>query len=123
LNLLALVLAGHFLGDWIVQTDWQAANKGRNWRAMAEHVLGYHLAMTVVLLLGPAGWHLSTAGYWTLIGASAASHALIDRRWPVVALLRLTRSPGFAEQAWGVLAVDQALHLAILSLLVAWVGS
>jgi hypothetical protein len=26
-TILALVLAGHFLGDWVVQTDYQAADK------------------------------------------------------------------------------------------------
>ncbi len=41
----------------------------------------------------------------------AASHALIDRRWPVRALLRASGSPGFATVEWGVIAVDQALHL------------
>lgn len=37
-----LVLAGHLLGDFVVQTDRQAANKERSWRADLSHVLTYH---------------------------------------------------------------------------------
>lgn len=31
---LPMLLAGHLIGDWIVQTDWQAANKASSWRAI-----------------------------------------------------------------------------------------
>ncbi len=41
----------------------------------------------------------------------------VDRRWPVRMLLRATGSPGLATVEWGVIAVDQAVHLCILALL------
>ena len=48
----------------------------------------------------------------------AATHALLDRRWPVRAILRTTRSPKFAATlapVCGMYAADQALHqLALL---------
>ena len=50
---------------------------------------------------------------------SAATHTVIDRRWPVRALLTASGSPGFATIEWGVIAVDQALRLAILAMLAA----
>lgn len=53
---------------------------------------------------------------------SAATHAVIDRRWPVRALLTASASPGFATVEWGVIAVDQALHLTILALLAVLLG-
>jgi hypothetical protein len=40
----------------------------------------------------------------------------------VRALLRATASPGFATVEWGVIAVDQALHLCILALLAVLLG-
>ena len=52
-----------------------------------------------------------------VLTVSAGTHAFLDRRWPVRALLRATGSPGFARVEWGVLAVDQALHLCVLALL------
>ena len=28
-----VLLAGHLLGDWVAQNDWQATNKTRSWTA------------------------------------------------------------------------------------------
>lgn len=113
--LLPLVLAGHFIGDWIVQTDWQAANKTHSWAAMAAHMLSYHACLAVLLLY--AGIPGLAAG--VILVGSVVTHSFIDRRWPVKALLRATGSGAFAETMWGVLAADQALHLSILCVLVA----
>jgi hypothetical protein len=33
-----VLLAGHLLGDWVAQTDWQATTKTRSWPALAAHV-------------------------------------------------------------------------------------
>jgi hypothetical protein len=57
-----------------------------------------------------------------VLGVSAASHALIDRRWPVRALLRAVGSQGFTTLEWGVVAVDQDLHLSILAMLAVLLG-
>src|SRR5687767_11828595 len=119
-DLFLLLLCGHLIGDWVVQTDWMAANKGvpsqaSSWRrsmwANQAHCLTYHLAMAVAVL--PL-WH--TWGTLLAFVVSWATHGFIDRRWPVRWLLRKTGSPGFAEQTWGVIATDQALHLSILAL-------
>jgi hypothetical protein len=117
-----LLLTGHLLGDWIAQSDWQATNKTRSWAALAAHVAGYHLVMALLLLLPVLrdGWPAGKA--LAVPAVSAASHAVIDRRWPVRALLRVAGSPGFATVEWGVVAVDQALHLSILAMLAVLLG-
>jgi len=46
-----VLLAGHLLGDWVAQTDWQATNKPRSWAALAAHVASYHLVMGLLLLI------------------------------------------------------------------------
>jgi hypothetical protein len=112
-----VLLAGHLLGDWVAQTDWQATNKAHSWAALTAHVGSYHLVMGLLLLLPVLrdGWPA-----WKALAAltvSAVTHAVIDRRWPVRALLRAAGSPGFATVEWGVIAVDQALHLFILAML------
>lgn len=138
--LFPLLLAGHLLGDWVVQTDWQAATKAwtpgsvhylrdgyiyklpvldrvkwwRSIRAVETHCLTYHLAMAAIVL--PA-WH--TWGTALALVVSWVTHGFIDRRWPVRWLLRATGSPAFAEQTWGVIGADQALHIAILALIAA----
>jgi hypothetical protein len=120
-DLLPMVLAGHLLGDWVVQTDWQAANKARSWSAMAQHMVGYHLtlALAVALARWPGwthgvGWRMAS-----LLGVSLVTHAFIDRRWPVRRLMVATGSEAFADTTWGIFVVDQALHISILCLLVA----
>lgn len=107
---LALLVAGHLIGDWIVQTDYQAREKTRSWAAMAEHMLGYHATLALAMLASS----LTDPQAFAILGVSLVTHAFIDRRWPVVRLLELTRSRDFARQTWGVLVVDQALHVSIL---------
>jgi hypothetical protein len=111
------LLAGHLLGDWVVQTDLQAADKTRSWGALAGHVARYHLVMAALLLVPTLrdGWPASHA--LATLAVSAGTHAFIDRRWPVRSLLRAVGSPGFATVEWGVIGVDQALHLSILAML------
>ena len=117
-----VLLAGHLLGDWVAQTDWQATNKTRSWAALVAHVASYHLLMGLLLLIPILrdGWSAEKA--LAAVTVSALTHALIDRRWPVRALLRAAGSPGFATVEWGVIAVDQALHLFILAMLALVLG-
>ena len=117
-----VLLAGHLLGDWVAQSDWQATTKTRSWAALVTHVATYHLVMGALLLLPILrdGWPAWKALVTLLV--SAATHAVIDRRWPVRALLTASASPGFATLEWGVIAVDQALHLTILALLAVLLG-
>jgi hypothetical protein len=113
----SLVLAGHFLGDFVAQSDWQATNKELSWRADLAHVLTYHLILAALVL--PA-WHDWRAGLF--LGISAGTHAFVDRRWPTRLLLGSTRSKNFATMFWGVLATDQALHLSILAISFYWLS-
>ena len=117
-----ILLTSHLLGDLVAQSDWQATNKTRSWAALAAHVAGYHLVMGLLLLLPVVrdGWPAAKA--LAVLAVSAATHALVDRRWPVGALLRVAGSPGFATVEWGVIAVDQALHLSILAMLAVLLG-
>src|SRR5207253_2941237 len=130
-----LVLAGHLIGDWIVQTDSQARLKvwpllavdkrtptysvlrRLSWSAGAKHSLGYHLTMAACV--APA-WH----NWWALVAlvVSVITHFVIDRRGPVKWLMRHTGSEPFSRTVWGPLVVDQALHLSILGLLVGWLA-
>ena len=113
MNLLALAIAGHLIGDWIIQTDQQAANKMTSWAANQRHMAGYHA--TLYALCAWAG-PLEAA---IIVAVSWPTHSIIDRRWPVTWLMEHTGSAPFAKTPWGPLAVDQALHLAILCLTVA----
>jgi Protein of unknown function (DUF3307) len=117
-----VLLSSHLVGDWVIQSDWQATNKTRSWAALAAHVGRYHFVMGLLLLVPVVrdGWPAGKA--LAVLAVSAATHGLIDRRWPVRALMRVAGSPGFATIEWGVIAVDQALHLSILAMLAVLLG-
>lgn len=93
-----MLLAAHDLADHVVQTDHQAATKATSWRGMAGHIGGYQATQAVALAsLRPMGvrpsWRRALAG----TAISAATHAFLDRRWPVVRLLERTGSAQFAH--------------------------
>ncbi|MFD0575467.1 DUF3307 domain-containing protein [Dactylosporangium darangshiense] len=121
---LGALFVGHSLGDHIAQTDHQAAGKSGSgaaaWRALGGHLLTYHLTLAAVLLLTAAALRLplSPLGVCAGFAFSVVTHGLLDRRWPVRAILRATRSPEFAETTTpvnGMYVADQALHhLALL---------
>ena len=121
--LLAL-LVGHQVGDHVAQTDRQAEYKSAGgWtgvRALAGHLTGYHLTTFGVLAVTAytLDLPLSAAGVAAGLAFSVVTHAVLDLRYPVRQILRLTRSPAFAEQTTpvsGMYVADQALHwLALL---------
>jgi hypothetical protein len=97
--LLPTLYAAHTVADHVVQTDHQAANKASSWRAMAGHVGGYQVTQALAVGGVLAATGLRHPGFGVLAGMafSAATHAFLDRRWPVVRLLELTASPNFAR--------------------------
>jgi hypothetical protein len=44
-NLIALLLLAHFVGDFILQSDWMAGNKTTSWKAMGSHIGLYTLCL------------------------------------------------------------------------------
>lgn len=93
----AVLMAAHDLGDHVVQTDHQAATKAASWRGMAGHVGSYTaLQVASLVALRASGVRPSWRRVLAAVVWSASTHAILDRRRPVVALLRLTGSPGFA---------------------------
>lgn len=118
----ATLHAAHQLADHIVQTDHQAAGKTQadGWAApMAGHVAGYHLTAAAMLAVTSRllGLRLSPRRVLTGLAMSAATHAFLDRRWPIRWINRHTGSPGFAEcqePLNGPYLTDQALHYGCL---------
>ena len=78
--LFPLLVAGHLIGDWVVQTDWQAANKATSWKANQQHMAGYHLALAIcaagVLPAGRLALVLAVSG-----GPDSTALMLLAARW------------------------------------------
>jgi hypothetical protein len=119
-SLFVLLYVAHLAADYPLQTDHQAAHKAcsgaKGWRANLAHALthvaacGIALAVAAVVLGEGAGvWASAAALVW--IGAT---HAVIDRRWPVARWMRFARQAGFAQHG-GAAHVDQTAHLLVLA--------
>jgi hypothetical protein len=90
----------------------------RSWGANQAHVATYHATLLPVLIaLGASAGRIVLA-----LAISWVLHSFIDRRWPVIALMRATASPEFAHTETGRLWVDQALHIATIAAMAAYVA-
>ncbi len=121
----AALYTGHHLGDHVVQfhrdglakaipTDDRlaaGAHPWAGWGACARHVATYTAtqaaALALVALVAPIGW----AGAAAALTASAGSHAVIDRRWIVRALIRAKGCQDWADAPY---LLDQSLHIGAL---------
>ncbi len=114
--LLAL-LVSHLVGDFLLQTEWQAVNKVRGLgdpesrRALISHVTTYTLACVPALVwIGDR----TTAGRALAVGALVAvPHLLVDDGHLVRAWLREVKHAD--RPALGLMiAVDQTFHVVCL---------
>lgn len=120
----ATLTTAHHVGDFLLQTDHQAARKpatedravvcseGESWRALAAHVASYHAAQVAGLLIAnrALGLKLRPGRVAAGVAISAVTHAVIDRRWPVRWWMDNTGSHDFRVKAGGAMHVDQTLH-------------
>jgi hypothetical protein len=114
----AVLVVSHAVGDFLLQTEWQATNKrgglGRDpvrRRALLAHVATYTLAFVPALawLAGDA----TAAGVAALAAGVFLSHAVQDDGRLLCAYVRTVKR---TEPAPGMLmlAVDQCFHLVVL---------
>lgn len=120
MTLLESLVLTHLLADWLLQNEWQAVNKARNWVALLSHVAVYHAVLLAVLLYR-FGW--GDGRVYLVVGLLAVSHAILDRGWTLVWLMRafrliVARKP----ERWLTLAVDQSIHILLLGLAVLYLA-
>lgn len=138
--LLATLLIAHHIADYWVQTSWQAAHKadraatrpwrttGRTigwgkwlrinaigWYANLAHVATYTLtaAAAIVVLAWRLDLPLDTGRLAAGLAISAITHAIADRRRPLIGLIRLLgkHDPDWLFDQGGLAHLDQAWHL------------
>lgn len=94
-------LFAHFLGDFILQTDWMAKNKSKNYRAFTAHLLSYTIPFWI-----PFGWK------FTLV--NVALHGAID--WVTSRVTSSLYAKGRIHDFFVVIGFDQFLHATCLIL-------
>jgi hypothetical protein len=99
--LLPSLLVAHHVGDFWVQTEWQAANKHRpghtGWTACLNHVCTYTITTAVITgaLWGALDLGITPAGFVTGQLISAGTHYWADRRITLARLADLTGHGAF----------------------------
>lgn len=127
--LAAAARVGHLIGDYGAQTNDQACRKAkpgynifddtpnrRTWLHNQAHCATYHAALvsTVAAAAAVTGVRVRPGRAVAAVALSWATHAIIDRRWPVEKFMKATGSAGWYPA--GAPHVDQMLHeVAILA--------
>lgn len=110
--------AAHVADHW-VQTSHQAMHKAdpglAGHRAMAGHIASYAGSQAVALVAANhlLGMKLKPSRMAAAVALSAATHWLIDRRWPVRRLAEATGKKGFHDLGGplgGAYVLDQSAH-------------
>jgi hypothetical protein len=114
----AVLIVSHLVGDFLLQTDWQArfkenglGPKPEHRRALLSHLVTYMLAFLPALI-----WiGIETDALWALVIGIviAIPHLIQDDRRLLDAYM--ARVKGLAESSPGLrIAVDQAFHIVFL---------
>jgi hypothetical protein len=121
----AALLVGHHLGDHPVQRnadvhakaapDDQQLADGKHpwtgWPACLRHVATYTLAQAAALAFVSLAAPLALTGVLAALAVSASTHAVIDRRWIVQAIIHAKQAEDWPDAPY---QIDQALHRAVL---------
>jgi hypothetical protein len=125
----AALLVGHYLGDYFVQTDVQAQNKGRRGSRLENyigrmhcfwHTLGYTGTLAgvlgVALVVEDVAYDSRAAlVVWSALILNGITHYVIDRRWTLEAVARLMGKGGWLDADPEALPkLDQAAHVVLL---------
>ena len=51
LNVIIVIIASHFIGDFVLQSNWMATNKSKNIIALSSHVATYSFTLLVSMFL------------------------------------------------------------------------
>lgn len=108
MNIFNVLLIGHFVGDFLFQTNWMATYKAKKWVPLLTHSCIY-TAIIVLFALLEGG--LSYVGIFiVLIG-----HIILDRgtfvKYWVIHVQKATK----LNQRWLSIITDQTFHIILLA--------
>lgn len=125
----AALVVGHYLGDYFVQTDVQAQNKGKRGTRLFNyigrihclwHAFTYTATLAGVLGIVMIATDIPYTSFgmvviWAALILNGITHYIIDRRWTLEAFARLIGKSGWLDNDPEALPkLDQAAHLVLL---------
>lgn len=114
LILFVILLATHWLGDFVLQTHWQATNKSKDLNALSAHVLSY----TGVLLLA-AVFLFGVVPGLMFAGVNGVLHFVTD--FCTSRLSAKLYAKGDIHNFFVVVGLDQLIHQTTLALTLWWI--
>jgi hypothetical protein len=123
----SVFLVSHLVGDYLLQTDWQAAHKrgglGPNResrRALVAHITTYTLAFVPALI-----WLADDIGAWVIGVAAliALPHMVQDDGRLLERYIAFIKGEPATRNAAVVAVVDQSFHILVLFLIALLAGS
>ena len=85
MNIPLILLAIHFVADFVLQTDWMATNKSKRWDALALHVSVYSGAFLLWALWHygnePAAVQFAALTWVTHFATDAVTSLVTSRLW------------------------------------------
>jgi hypothetical protein len=117
-DVFVVFVLSHLVGDFAVQTEWQAAHKRGGLgpdpvarRALAAHVLTYTLSFVPAFIWL---WDGLGAGVLALAALLAGTHYIQDDGRALVAYVRTVKRTDPAAHPTVMLALDQTFHAMVL---------
>jgi uncharacterized protein DUF3307 len=117
-EIFAVFIVSHLVGDFLFQTDWQAAHKhgglGRDpvrRRALLSHIATYGLAFVPGFI-----WLASDVGGWIVAVAAAVlvPHLIQDDGRLLMLYMRSVKRTQAGASDFIFIAVDQTIHILML---------
>ena len=105
-DILFFLLLGHIFGDYALQTDHMAKEKGNSWKVLSLHVLVYTLTITAFWWLGKK---LSGDHEFPNLTQTLVIFGLYIQHW-LQDFVKTTKGNGGKQGFF----IDQALHLTAL---------
>ena len=115
MNPLVWFVVAHLIGDFLLQTEYEAMNKAQG-RFLNGALLSHSAKYT--LCFAPVCWVFQVPLFW--LGAILGTHLVLDRRWPIIAWRRHVKrdsEEGIKQTFWLTVIIDQIFHLFVLVLI------
>ena len=111
MTLFSYLIAGHLIGDYLLQTSWMAAGKATKWAPLLTHCFVYTSVVSSAFLIATGMLPAS------VIAIIFISHVFLDRRRFVAWWAKTIMGVKDGEPAWLLIMADQVFHILVLAVI------
>ncbi|MDQ0430645.1 hypothetical protein QOZ98_003524 [Planomicrobium stackebrandtii] len=112
MNQFDVLLIGHLIGDFLLQTSWMAKYKATKWLPLLTHVSVY---TAVIAVLGILSGGLSLPALAIIF----FGHIILDRKTFVMFWVQRVQTAKGPEKGWLSIVADQIFHIILLAIAIA----